>query len=321
MNQIKTLYAIDASIYIFQVYFSQSQSMSEAFVSKSGRPVGTVYGFTLWLVNFLLKESPEYIAVCFDESLETGFRHQICPMYKSNRALPDDELAYELLACKKISQLLGLPCFASDIYEADDFIASSIAVANANGINSVIVSRDKDLFQLLELSQASNKASKNTSEICAWHYPKGEKIFASDVYQKFGVHPQYFADFLAIVGDSSDAIEGIPGVGAKTVAKLFNAYPGWQALQENINDVHKLSIRGAARVQNLLIEHSDTVVHNLQLTTLANDIFAKDDEYNSIDILSLVKHEKESLFNLLDEFNLPKHIFKKIDRFCDRNKS
>jgi len=313
------LYAIDASIYIFQAYFAFAQHDGEGFVSRSDRPVNAVYGFTNWLTNFLRNEKPNHVVVCFDESLETGFRHEIDPLYKSNRELPDEDLAYELLACKKISELLGLVCVGSSYYEADDLIASAVYEACETGHDSCVISRDKDLMQLTGLSvlQEGFKADK-TCDVCTWHYPKEQKMFASDVYQKFGIRPEFFADYLAIVGDTADTIEGIPGVGPKTVASLFEHYHGWEELSRNVGMVHSLKIRGAKRVESLLIEYKDRVDHNLHLTRLVYDVF-KQDEYASFSERGFERERPDIdlIYSLFDEFNFPKHLYKRVEMIVD----
>lgn len=313
------LYAIDASIYIFQAYFAFTQHNGEGFVSSSDRPVNAVYGFTNWLTNFLINENPNHIVACFDESLETGFRHEIDPLYKSNRELPDEDLAYELLACKKISELLGLLSVGSEKYEADDLIASAIYEACEADHDSCVISRDKDLLQLTGLPTLQEYFKANrTCEVCVWHYPKEQRMFASDVYQKFGIRPELFADYLAIVGDTADAIEGVPGIGPKTVANLFEHYCGWDELSRNVENVHSSKIRGAKRVESLLIEYKDRVDHNLHLTRLIYDVF-KQNEYASFSERGFDRERPDIdlLHTLFDEFNFPKHLYKRVEMIVD----
>ena len=101
---MRDVYLIDSSIYIFRYYFSGRPE----HVSRQGREVSTVLAFSQWLMRFLRSQQPAHLACCFDESLSTGFRHQIDSTYKQNRSLPDDALAYELLACKHVASLLGV---------------------------------------------------------------------------------------------------------------------------------------------------------------------------------------------------------------------
>ena len=155
------LFIIDASIYIFKYYFS----MPDRWAATNGRPTETVYGYALWLYRFLRDQQPRKVVACFDESLSSCFRNEIYPDYKSSRALPDDDLAFQLLACKRITELMGVSCYASPVYEADDLIGTFAHAAFRKDLPYVILSRDKDLSQLLYGENAA-----------LWNYPDDEPL-------------------------------------------------------------------------------------------------------------------------------------------------
>lgn len=332
----RTLFSIDSSIYIFQSYFG----LPDDFFSRSGRPVNAVYGYTLWLLKFLLDVKPSYVSACFDESLMTGFRHEIDPNYKSNRALPDEELSYQLLACKKITSLLGIPCHASERYEADDLIASSARLAKYFDLKTCIVSRDKDLAQLLipdykaipgegkekymteyhDVTACEEKAhwlDSHNIHNSLWHYPKEAMLNALGFYKKYQINPAFMADFLAIVGDSSDAIAGVPGIGAKTVNQLFLYFPGWLALRDNIDSISHLPIRGALRIQGLIQSNIERINKNIQLTTLVDNVFTQENLSDHCSKKLLVRRapDVDGICLLFDEFNFPKKMYHDLELY------
>lgn len=248
-------YLIDASIYIFRYYFS----MPLNWWAENGCSTAAVYGYSTWLLRFLSAQKPQAIAVCFDESLETCFRNQIYPDYKISRALPDEALAFQLQACKYFTELMGIPTYASSTHEADDLLATLAQRCHHKMMPVCIVSRDKDLAQIIR-----------AGDIGLWDALDGELLDYSAIQKKMGVRPEQVADFLALVGDSSDDIPGVPGVGVKTAAILLSHFDSWQALQNNLHLVAQLPLRGAARVAQSLDSYRAQIDLALLLTTVVN---------------------------------------------------
>ena len=141
----KTLYLIDASIYVFRAWFSIPAEMRGA----NGTPVNAAYGFARFLTEFLEKAKPHNVVVAFDESLTHSFRNEIYPPYKMNRELPPAELKAQFALCRRMVTAAGLSSVAHDRYEADDLIGTLVTAAQQRGENVVLVSADKDLAQLL----------------------------------------------------------------------------------------------------------------------------------------------------------------------------
>ena len=140
------IYLIDASIYIFRAWFS----MPDRWHTEDGMPLNAVYGYTGFLLDFFSRVGLEAkVGVAFDESLGTCFRNDIFPGYKASRELPDEALAFQLSSCRALTETLGLACFGGTRYEADDYIAALAARANADARAVTIVTRDKDLGQIL----------------------------------------------------------------------------------------------------------------------------------------------------------------------------
>ena len=205
---------IDASVFFFKYYFA----MPDHCFSEEGDPTAAVFGFSHWLLKLLKTEQPRYVVACFDESLGTCFRNDIYEDYKSSRAPADENIRFQFKACKQVCELSGIATYASNRYEADDLIGTIAQRVRKQGRSSVIVSRDKDLMQLLRYDDVF------------WHYPDGEQIDHHDVPSKFGVASEQIPDWLALVGDPIDDIPGVPGVGKKTAASLLADYPNLQLL-------------------------------------------------------------------------------------------
>lgn len=249
-------YLIDASIFIFRYYFS----LPDYWHSQDGYSTFAVRGYVSWLAKFLVAENPNNAVACFDESLGSCFRNDIYPDYKVSRAPADDELIFQLEACKQMTELLGVATYASERYEADDLLGTIAQRCIKKGLAFCLLTRDKDLGQLVE---------PTLSEI--WDYPDGVRMDSIGVVERFGVQPNQIADYLAIVGDVSDDIPGVPGVGSKTAVKLLTYFGSWSNLRENLDEVVNTKIRGAKRLVDKLAEHREQVDMALALTTIARD--------------------------------------------------
>ncbi|MCW8196643.1 flap endonuclease [Proteobacteria bacterium 005FR1] len=248
---------IDSSIYIFQYYFS----LPDNWFSDEGYPTAAVYGFTTFLLKLLEEQQPQRIAACFDESLGSCFRNQIYPDYKSSRAHPDEALAFQLAACREIGEILGIRCFASREYEADDLIGTLCRKLNRSQAPVAILTRDKDLGQLLLRAQDY-----------LWDYSKGERFYAGCIQNKFGVMPAQLVDYLALVGDSIDDIPGVPGLGPKTAQAILQVYPDLDAIFAALDKLHLLPVRGAQALAEKLTLHRDQIEIARQLARIVDKV-------------------------------------------------
>ena len=253
---------IDSSIYIFQYYFALPDNW---FSVQQQFPTAAVYGFSSFLCRLKQTHQPRYAAACFDQSLGRGFREALYPDYKSSRALPDEALAFQLDNCKKIAGYLGLPCYASERYEADDLIGSLMQQLKDDKQlkeqSIAILSRDKDLAQLLRREQDF-----------IWDYANNERCYSEGVLAKWGVRPEQIADYLALVGDRIDDIPGVPGVGSKTAAALLSHFVDTDALYNNLDQCQQLSIRGSRMLADKLEPYTEQVKLAKTLATIVSDI-------------------------------------------------
>jgi 5'-3' exonuclease len=248
---------IDSSIYIFKSYFSLPEKWH---AEDSQHPTQALYGFTNFLLDLLKKQQPRYIFCAFDESLKTGFRHQLCPNYKINRELPDEALAFQLNACRQLCRVLGIAEMASPQYEADDLLGAMAKQVRNAGMQPVIISRDKDLTQIIEEGDLY------------WDIGKSQPKNYQQLEQDLGVGCNQMADYLALVGDSSDSIAGVPGVGPKTARELLSWMPSIEHIIEHSDQLGDLPIRGAAKLSDKIVNNKDQLLLSRKLATILTDI-------------------------------------------------
>ncbi|MEO1247859.1 MAG: 5'-3' exonuclease H3TH domain-containing protein, partial [Pseudomonadota bacterium] len=209
--------------------------------------------------DFLEQVQPRHIAVAFDESLASSFRNDIYPAYKANREPAPEELKRQFLQCRRYVKALGIVECGDPRYEADDFIGTLVARGRREGVPSTIVSRDKDLAQLL------------TRADCFWDFAGKGKIDYDRIPEVFGVWPEQIADFLALAGDSVDNIPGVPGVGKKTAAALLDHFGTLDKIYANLDRVHEVAVRGAKTLAAKLDTHREAAELARRLTGIALD--------------------------------------------------
>ncbi|MBX2807526.1 MAG: flap endonuclease [Cellvibrionaceae bacterium] len=249
---------IDTSIYIFHYYFALPDHW---FSEKEQWPTAAVYGYTAFLVRLLLAEQPQRIAACFDESLGSCFRNKIYPGYKASRALPDEALAFQLHACRQVTELLGISSFSSEHYEADDLLGSLYQPLKRSLTPIAILTRDKDLGQLLRRPQDF-----------IWDYTHKQQLYPEAIEDKFGVMPEQLADYLALIGDAVDDIPGVPGIGPKTARQLLRHFGSLAAIMSGRSSIAQLPIRGAKSIEAKLSKYQQTLLMARQLTGLVTDV-------------------------------------------------
>ena len=255
-------YLIDASVYVFRAYYSMPDDM----VDGDGNPVNAFYGFCRFLGDFMEQVKPAYIAVLYDESLTTSFRTKIYPEYKANREPAPPELKRQFEQCRRFTRALGLMERAHPGYEADDLIGTLVDHSRRVKRPSTIVTRDKDLAQLL------------SKEDVFWDYAGRGKLGYQAIPDVFGVWPEQIADFLALAGDSVDNIKGVPGVGKKTAEALLTHFGSLTSIYDNLDKIHEVKVRGSKTLGAKLEAHKDAAMLARQLTGIACDAPIEDPE-------------------------------------------
>jgi len=293
------IYLVDASIYIFQSHFSQYVECYD----DDGGELSALFGFTQFLLQFLRRSEPSHVAIALDESLFCGFRHELCPNYKSNRELPDENLAMQLRACREVCELLGLPAFASRVFEADDIIGtlSNRIRQEAQGNTALtILTRDKDLGQLLQADAD-----------CLWDYAKNTRRSRADLRADLGIDPEQLPDFLGLAGDNVDCISGVPGVGPVKAKALLQEFKSLEDVYANLDKVAALPLRGAAGLANKLAEHQELARLSKKLATIVVSVEDAQESFGSSCIAELARQPV-----LADEFQdfLATYRFSASDR-------
>lgn len=250
------VYLIDASVYVFRAYYSLPPDM----VDPDGHPVHALFGFARFLGDLIERAKPRYLAVAFDESLATSFRNRIDPQYKANREPAPEDLKRQFERCREVCRHLGVADFGSGEYEADDIIGTLHARLRREGVPTTVVTRDKDLAQLIREGDIY------------WNYTENLRLQHHEIEAHFGVAPERYADYLALTGDAVDNIRGVPGVGPKTAAALLKEFVSLEEIYDNLDAVAKLPVRGAAKLPARLLEHRDAAFLARRLTEIARDM-------------------------------------------------
>ena len=244
----KNLYIVDGSSYIYRAFHAMPP-----LTTSSGRPTGAIKGVSNMMMSLKNENDGSSIITVFDAKGKT-FRSDIYSDYKANRPPMPDELRLQLDPIKSICSAIGFPIVEIEGVEADDVIATIVKMATEEGYSCVISSLDKDLMQLVEdpaVSMINTMTNKKFNE--------------KDVIEKFGVKPNQIRDMLALVGDSSDNIPGVPKVGQKTAAKWLNEFGDLESIKENAS-----SVKGV--VGENLRNSLDDLDRNISLVSLKQDV-------------------------------------------------
>ncbi|MER7052904.1 MULTISPECIES: DNA polymerase I [unclassified Streptomyces] len=225
---------------------------AENFTTATGQPTNAIYGFASMLANTLRDETPTHFAVAFDVSRKT-WRSEEFTEYKANRSKTPDEFKGQVQLIGELLDAMHVSRFAVEGFEADDVIATLATQAEAEGFDVLIVTGDRDSFQLVSEHTTVLYPTKGVSELTRF---TPEKVF-----EKYGLTPAQYPDFAALRGDPSDNLPGIPGVGEKTAAKWINQFGSFAELVERVDEV-----KGKAG-QNLR-DHLESVKLNRRLTEL-----------------------------------------------------
>ncbi|MBV6416619.1 MAG: DNA polymerase I [Steroidobacteraceae bacterium] len=250
------LYLVDASVYVFRAYYSMPPDMADS----EGRPTHALFGFARFLGDLIERARPEYLAVAFDENLTSSFRNRIYPAYKANRDPAPADLLWQFARCREFCGLAGIRHLSSDEYEADDIIGTLAARGRDCGLPFTVVTRDKDMAQLVRDGDVY------------WDYAANERYRYHEIESRFGVSPERFADYLALTGDSVDNIPGVPGVGPKTATAIMREFASLDELYADLDRVRALPIRGAAKLPDRLRTHREAAYLARRLTAIACDM-------------------------------------------------
>ena len=255
---MKRLYLIDGTALAYRSHFAFASSSRGGLSTRDGRPTSATFGFTITLRSLLDREKPDLCAISFDGPTAELERTKIYPEYKSTREKAPDEMLAQLDDIHRVAAAHGLPMVASPGHEADDVIGTLAVQGRDAGYDVYIVTGDKDFMQLVgpHIHLWNLRASTTAPDI----------IGADEVVAKFGVQPDQIIDLLALMGDSSDNVPGVPRVGQKTAATLLQTFGTLDAALERHEEVKQPSIRKA------LQEHRELALLSRRLVTIRTDV-------------------------------------------------
>ena len=248
-----TLTIIDTFGFLFSNYYALPY-----LKTSNGTPTGMITGFMNFISNLGRDYKTDYILFSLD-SKGKSFRNEIYSEYKANRSEPPEELLTQLPIALNLIKEMGFHSIEKEGYESDDIIASITTIAKQQGIKVIIVTHDKDMYQLVD-----------DDKVLIFDPRKKILINEEEVIKKFGVKPTDFTNFQAILGDSSDNVPGVKGIGLKGGAKLINQYHTLENIYQNIDE-----IKGA--VKKRMIEGKEKAFLSRELVTLKTDLFDKID--------------------------------------------
>ena len=275
MSKRKKLYLIDGSSYIFRAFFGVRQQLS----TSNGFPTNALYGFINMLQKVIRDEKPDYLVVAFDSPDKT-FRHKIYPNYKANRDAPPEELSRQFPYFEPLVKAYGLSSIRRPGFEADDIIGTLAKKGQQKGLDIVIVSGDKDMMQLI------------SPHIYMLDTMKNKKFMDKEVVEKFGVQADKVVEVMGLMGDSSDHIPGVKGVGPKTAAELIRKFGSIEALYKRIDEVEKKNVK------EKLERDKENAFMSRELVSIDTEM---DLEFNS-DLMILGKIDSVKLKKMFEEF-------------------
>lgn len=250
----KLFIIIDAMALAYKAYFA---FINRPLSNKKGEPTSAIYGFLTQLLKVLEDHKPDYIAVAFD-SKEKTFRHEKYEAYKSSREEMPEDMIPQIGRIKQIIEALKIPVYILPGFEADDIVGTAVKKAEKLGLNSLAVTPDKDYFQLVTDKVKVVRPGKSTDEAIIYDKKK--------VVEELGFEPKYMVDYLALVGDSSDDIPGVPGIGPKTAVPLIQQLGSIENIYKNIDKIPKESLK------KKLLENKDKAFLSKELATIHTDV-------------------------------------------------
>ena len=294
MKKIKknNFYLIDGYALLYRSHFALIRN---PLINTKGQHTSALYGFTKTLLKLIKEDSPDYIVAVFDGKDKT-FRHKMYPEYKATREKMPDELRSQLSILWDLVESFNIKSLLVNGFEADDIIGTLAIMGKKNNLNCKKISGDKDFMQLVDSNIKLHSPGKNGATI----------IYGPDeVKKKWGVPPSQIVDLLGLMGDSSDNVPGVRGVGVKTAVKLLEKYGSFEKILENADDIENKKIRDSLKNESELAYLSKKLV--TIKTDMDLDVDFKD--------LRLKEFNLKKLTNIFDELEFNK--FKKELNFSN----
>ncbi|MBA7500335.1 DNA polymerase I [subsurface metagenome] len=292
MDNRKKFILVDGQGLLYRAFYALPQ-----LTTTYGQVVNAVYGFTMILIRLLEEEKPEYMVITFDTPVPT-FRHKEFKEYKAHRKKMPDELISQIPLIREIINNYNIATCSKEGYEADDVIGTIAKEAEKRNCNTIIVTGDKDVFQLISSNTKIMTTIKGVTEV---------KIYDEEgIKKKYGVDPEKIVDILALKGDSSDNIPGVPGIGEKTAAALIKEFGSVENIFSNTDKISRKSLGEQIK------KYEGQIKMSKMLATIVREVPIKYD-FDSFKVKQPNYEELWKIFKKLEFKNLLKKITPKIN--------
>jgi DNA polymerase-1 len=242
------LYLLDLSGYVYRAYHGM-----RALSNSRGEVTHAVMGVANMLMRLIREQRPAYLAVAMDSARDESFRNALYPEYKAHRPPPPPDLPPQVRRCRELVEAWAIPVLQREGFEADDMIAAGVREAKRHGLVTVVCSADKDLMQLVD------------DDVLQWDAMRNAVYGRAEVKEKWGVPPERVPDLLALMGDASDNVPGVTGVGEKTAAKLVSDHGG-------LEQVLSAAPTMKGKVKDSLIREADLARLSYRLVQLVDGV-------------------------------------------------
>ncbi len=299
----KMLYLLDGHAIAYRNYFALTSGGTMRFATTDGEPTAGVFGFASTLLKILEIDQPDYLAIAFDKG--RTFRDDLFEEYKATREKMPDDLRQQIMRIQEMIDLLKIPRLELDNYEADDIIGSLAVWAEKEGLGVKIITGDRDLLQLV-----TERIIVNLPE---GRGGKDKDYFPEDVVERMGVKPDQIVDLKALMGDSSDNIPGVRGVGPKTATKLLESYGTLDGVYEHVDEIK-------GKVGQTIAEQKDMAYLSQTLAQIVTDLPLKLDLKQAA-CENFEPSAAEELFRTLEFRTLIRKLQKLGERFSPSQES
>jgi len=291
MEEEKRIYIVDGHSLIYRAYYA---FIRRPLLNSKGFNTSAIFGFLRMILRIIKVLSPKYMVVSFDTG-KPNFRHKIYTEYKETRKKMPDDLKAQVPILKNLTKLFGIPQIEVDGYESDDVIGKLALDYSKNGFKVFIITKDKDLFQLVDknIFILQPETVKSNEEFIEFNSEK--------VIEKFGVSANSILDFLALTGDTSDNIPGVQGVGPVAAKKLINMYKSIENIYDNIDKIEPEGLR------EKLIKDKENAFLSKKLIRLALDLDLKYD----VEDFKISEPDKDEIVKILNELDI-KSLLKEL---------